>query len=141
MKIVSQDLKLGSNTWNQSITEWKNKYPLLQEKHLRPTSGVNLYQFISKLSEVMLSSDILVPGSSGACSEIAMQGFQVKPGQRVLNSEGLGPMGFGIPAPIGACIASGFKRTVSIDGDGGFLMNIQDLATIEMHNLPIRYLF
>jgi acetolactate synthase I/II/III large subunit len=137
-KIVSQNLKLGNSTWNQKITEWKNRYPLLQEKHIRPTSGVNLYQFISKLSEVMLCSDLLVPGSSGACSEIAMQGFQVKPGQRVLNSEGLGPMGFGIPAPIGACIASGFKRTVSIDGDGGFLMNIQDLATIEMHNLPIK---
>jgi acetolactate synthase-1/2/3 large subunit len=56
----------------------------------------------------------------------------------VLNSEGLGPMGFGIPAPIGACIASGMRRTISIDGDGGFLMNIQDLASIELHQLPIK---
>jgi acetolactate synthase-1/2/3 large subunit len=137
-EIESHELKLGNNAWTQRITQWKNRYPLLQEKHLKPSSGVNLYQFISKLSEVMLSSDLLVPGSSGACSEIAMQGFQVKLGQRVLNSEGLGPMGFGIPAPIGACIASGFKRTISIDGDGGFLMNIQELATIQMHNLPIK---
>ena len=86
----------------------------------------------------MEPSDIFVPGSSGACSEIAMQGFEVKEGQRVFNSEGLGPMGFGIPAPIGACIASGFRRTVSIDGDGGFLMNIQELATLELHSLPVK---
>jgi acetolactate synthase-1/2/3 large subunit len=99
---------------------------------------VNLYEFISILSNKMTGADLLVPGSSGACSEISMQGFEVKLGQRVLNSEGLGPMGFGIPAPIGACIASGFKRTISIDGDGGFLMNIQELATIELHSLPIK---
>lgn len=137
-KITSKGLLLGNPEWTYRIKDWKNRYPLLQENHNRPSSGINLYHFILKLSEVMLSSDLLVPGSSGACSEISMQGFQVKLGQRVLNSEGLGPMGFGVPAPIGACIASGFKRTISIDGDGGFLMNIQELATIELHNLPIK---
>jgi acetolactate synthase-1/2/3 large subunit len=129
---------MSNSSWIKKIAEWKASYPLLQEKHLEPSSGVNLYEFISILSNKMTSADLLVPGSSGACSEISMQGFEVKLGQRVLNSEGLGPMGFGIPAPIGACIASGFKRTISIDGDGGFLMNIQELATIELHSLPIK---
>ena len=128
----------GKETWVEKIASWKNRYPLLQPKHLEPRYGVNLYEFIDFLSERMNREDILVPGSSGACSEISMQGFRVKVGQRVLNSEGLGPMGFGIPAPIGACIASGMRRTISIDGDGGFLMNIQDLATIELHQLPIK---
>jgi acetolactate synthase-1/2/3 large subunit len=86
----------------------------------------------------MNANDLLVPGSSGACSEISMQAFENKLGQRVLNSEGLGPMGFGIAAPLGACLASGGRRTVSIDGDGGFLMNIQELATLEFSNLPIK---
>ena len=129
---------MSNSFWINKIAEWKASYPLLQERHLKPSSGVNLYEFISILSNKMTSTDLLVPGSSGACSEISMQGFEVKIGQRVLNSEGLGPMGFGIPAPIGACIASGFKRTISIDGDGGFLMNIQELATIELHSLPIK---
>ena len=128
----------GKETWIEKIASWKNRYPLLQPKHLEPKYGVNLYEFIYSLSEIMNQEDLLVPGSSGACSEISMQGFRVKIGQRVLNSEGLGPMGFGIPAPIGACIASGMRRTISIDGDGGFLMNIQDLATIEFHQLPIK---
>ena len=129
---------MSNSSWIKKIAEWKASYPLLQEQHLAPSSGVNLYEFISTLSSKMTSTDLLVPGSSGACSEISMQGFEVKSGQRVLNSEGLGPMGFGIPAPIGACIASGLKRTISIDGDGGFLMNIQELATIELHSLPIK---
>jgi len=138
LKIEKQRSPVRKQSWIKQIGDWKQRYPLLQVKHLNPSSGINLYEFILDLSEAMESTDLLVPGSSGACSEISMQGFQVKSGQRVLNSEGLGPMGFGIPAPIGACIASGFKRTISIDGDGGFLMNIQELATIELHALPIK---
>lgn len=137
-RVESRNASLGNSSWITQIMKWKAKYPLLQEKHCNPSSGVNLYDLISRLSQIMEPTDVFVPGSSGACSEISMQGFEVKLGQRVLNSEGLGPMGFGVPAPIGACIASGFQRTISIDGDGGFLMNIQELATIELHNLPIK---
>ena len=139
VKIIASSPTLNRReAWLDAIIGWKNAYPLLQPKHLEPISGINLYEFISILSDKMEGSDLLVPGSSGACSEISMQGFRVKLRQRVLNSEGLGPMGFGIPAPIGACIASGGHRTISIDGDGGFLMNIQELATIQLHNLPIK---
>ena len=124
--------------WVDRIHQWKASYPLIQHKHLAPKSGVNLYFFIAELSKLMNGDDLLIPGSSGACSEISMQAFENKIGQRVLNSEGLGPMGFGIAAPYGACLASGGRRTISIDGDGGFLMNIQELATLEFSKLPIK---
>ena len=48
-------------------------------------------------------------------------------------------MGFGIPASIGACIASGNKRTICVDGDGGFQLNIQELETLARLNLPIKF--
>ena len=130
--------KRTDRVWLERILTWKKEYPLIQTKHLAPTSGVNLYYFVSELSKLLKTSDLLVPGSSGACSEISMQAFENKLGQRVLNSEGLGPMGFGIAAPFGACLASGGQRTVSIDGDGGFMMNIQELATLEFTQLPIK---
>lgn len=133
-----QGIKPKGDDWRQRIMNWKLQFPLLQEKHLHPKSGTNLYQFIQELSQQMQSSDLLIPGSSGACSEIAMQAFKVKKGQRIFNSEGLGPMGFGIPASIGGCIASGKRRTISIDGDGGFLMNVQELATLKFYNLPVK---
>jgi acetolactate synthase-1/2/3 large subunit len=137
-KISSGSLRPKNREWINRIRSWKESYPLLQVKHLNPSSGVNLYEFIEELSRQMTSDDLLVPGSSGSCSEIAMQAFKVKLGQRVLNSEGLGPMGFGISAPIGACLASGGKRTISIDGDGGFLMNVQELATLKYADLPVK---
>jgi len=94
---------------------------------------------VEKLSEMMSPDDLLVPGSSGACSDICLQSFKVKKGQRVLNSPGIGAMGFGIPQTIGACIASGGKRTVNVNGDGGFQMNIQELETVRRLGLPIKY--
>jgi acetolactate synthase-1/2/3 large subunit len=48
-------------------------------------------------------------------------------------------MGFGIPASIGGCIASGKRRTICIDGDGGFQLNIQELETVKRLNLPIKF--
>jgi len=82
---------------------------------------------------------LIIPGSSGGCSEVTMQAFKIKKGQRMFNSEGLGPMGFGIAAAIGGCIASGKQPTVCIDGDGGFIMNIQELEVVRRLNLPIKF--
>ena len=87
----------------------------------------------------MLQTDLLIPGSSGACSEITMQAFKVKKGQRIFNSEGLGSMGFGIAASIGGCIASNRRHTICVDGDGGFIMNVQELETVRRLNLPIKF--
>ncbi|MDD5600037.1 MAG: thiamine pyrophosphate-dependent enzyme, partial [Victivallaceae bacterium] len=90
------------------------------------------------LSELMDNDAILVPGSSGACAEITMQAVKVKKGQRILNTPGLGAMGFGLPATIGASIAAGGKQTVGIVGDGGVQMNIQELQTLARLKLPVK---
>ena len=92
--------------------------------------------FIEELSKILPENSLVVPGSSGACSEVTMQALKVKKGTRVFNSEGLGSMGFGVPAAIGACLASSLK-TICIDGDGGFFMNFQELELIKRYNLPI----
>jgi acetolactate synthase-1/2/3 large subunit len=68
-----------------------------------------------------------------------MQAFKVKDGQRILNAPGLGAMGTGIPGSIGACLASNRRRTICVNGDGGFQLNIQELETVKRLNLPIKY--
>ena len=67
-----------------------------------------------------------------------MQAFKIRNDVRVFNSEGLGSMGFGVPSAVGGCIASN-KRTICVDGDGGFIMNVQELETAKRLNLPIKY--
>jgi acetolactate synthase-1/2/3 large subunit len=67
-----------------------------------------------------------------------MQVFRVKKGQRICNAPGLGAMGTGLPQAIGVCLASGQKRTLCINGDGGFQLNIQELETLRRLNLPLK---
>ena len=81
---------------------------------------------------------MIVPESSGAAGEITYQALRVKHGQKVKNAAGLGSMGFGVPYALGACFANGKRRTILIDGDGAFQLNIQELATIAQRRLPIK---
>lgn len=128
------------SSWIEQIQRWKKRYPFkVYSSTNHNENEVNLYEFMDYLSKILESDAILVPGSSGACSEVVMQAFKVKLGQRIFNSEALGPMGFGIPAAIGACIASDYRKIYCIDGDGGFLMNLQELAVVHLRKLPIKF--
>lgn len=124
--------------WFSRCKEYKSKYPVVLPQYWEQKEYVNTYVLFDVLSELMKETDILVPGSSGSCSEITMQAFKVKKGQRIFNTPGLGAMGFGLPASIGACLAGGRKRTVSIIGDGGLQHNIQELETLVRLKLPIK---
>jgi len=111
--------------WHACIANWRSKYPLGK---LTPSLAyLETYDVVRVLSREMEEGDLFIPGSSGACSEVSMQAFSNKFGQRVFNSQGLGPMGFGIAAPIGASCLRPEANIYSIDGDGGFQMNVQEL--------------
>ena len=127
------------NGWIEQCNILKNKYPLVLEEYRTLKDKVNTYVLIDSLSRNLTQEDVIVPGSSGSCSEITCQAFKCKKGQVFLNNQGLGSMGFGLPASIGACVASNRRRTVCINGDGGFVMNIQELETVRRLNLPIKY--
>jgi len=125
--------------WLQQCKEWQAKYPVIVPEYWEQKEHVNNYVLIDVLSDLAKPTDLLIPGSSGCCSEVTMQSFKVTKGMRIFNSEGLGAMGFGIAASIGGCIAGERRHTICIDGDGGFVMNIQELETVRRLNLPIKY--
>jgi acetolactate synthase I/II/III large subunit len=133
------DGEMGRSTWVQRVQEWKSKYPVvLPEYWTEPKDCVSMYVLIDVLSDALGADDLIVPGSSGPCSDIFMQVFRAKAGQRILNAPGLGAMGTGLPATIGACLASGGRRTICVNGDGGFQLNIQELETLRRLDLPIK---
>ena len=124
--------------WLSRCLEWKKKYPVVQPKHRMRDTPLSTYNFCDVLSDVLAEGDIIAPGSSGFACEIFFLVHRTKRNQRILHARGLGAMGFGPPSAIGACLASGRHRTVCIDGDGGFQMNAQELATIARLELPIK---
>ena len=125
--------------WTSVCKGWQDKYPVILDDYWDEEGIVNNYVLVDSLSQTVEDGDLLVPGSSGTCSEVTMQAFKIRKDVRVFNSEGLGSMGFGVPAAIGGCIASDHKRTICIDGDGGFMMNMQELETAKRLDLPIKY--
>jgi acetolactate synthase-1/2/3 large subunit len=128
-----------STAWTQQTGDWKVKYPVILPSYWDEQNFVNTYVLIDVLSDLCTASDVLAPGSSGACSDIFLQCFRLKLGQRVVNSPSLGAMGTGLPGTIGSCLASGRRRTICVNGDGGFQLNIQELETVRRLNLPVKY--
>jgi acetolactate synthase I/II/III large subunit len=126
------------SVWRHRCATWRSKYPVVQDSYRSLVSGVNAYVLVHEIGRLLREGDILVPGSSGACSEVTAQAVPVSKGIRFINTHGLGAMGFGVPAALGACVASGGMRTICIDGDGGFPMNSQELATVARLNLAIK---
>jgi acetolactate synthase-1/2/3 large subunit len=127
--------------WLEKTREWQARYPVVLPEYRQEDTGyVSTYVLNDVLSDELTPSDLIVTGGAGACSDILMQAFRLKKGQRVVNAPGIGAMGTGIPAAIGACLASRGRRTVCIDGDGGFQLNIQELETLRRLDLPIKFL-
>jgi acetolactate synthase-1/2/3 large subunit len=125
--------------WIERCREWKARYPVVLETHRVAEGPVSVYHFSDVMSEVLEPGDLIVSGSSGSAIELFLLALRVKDKQRVFHTTALGAMGFGIPAAIGACLANGHRRTVCVDGDGGFQFNIQELETVHRLNLPITF--
>ena len=124
--------------WLHWCDKMKKKYPVPDKSSLTIRKGcVNTYLFVEELSKMLTCEHVLVPGSSGSCAEITMQTIKIAHGLRLLNTPGLGSMGFGLPAAIGACIAS-HRKTITIVGDGGLQHNIQELETLNRLQLPVK---
>jgi acetolactate synthase-1/2/3 large subunit len=140
-RLLERKMQINNDNrdWLATTKEWQQRYPVVLDEYWAPKDLVNNYAFIDALSDLMSPGDLLIPGSSGACSEVTMQAFKVKEGMRIFNSEGLGPMGFGIAASMGGCIAAGRQPTVCVDGDGGFFMNVQELEVVRREKLPIKF--
>jgi acetolactate synthase-1/2/3 large subunit len=125
--------------WLDRCRRWREQYPFVTAEQRAQDGGINTYAFSETLAEEACQGDVVLPGSSGLACEIFLTAFKAKAGQRIFHNKGTGAMGLSQPAAIGACLGSGRRRTICIDGDGGFLMNIQELETVKRLNLPIKF--
>lgn len=123
--------------WKKRCLDWKARYGVRNEKSFGQSGEITHYQFIDALSEVVEPGSIVSSGSSGLGVEVFYSVFRNKEEQRVFLTSGLGSMGYGLPAAIGACFASGCKPMVAVETDGSLQLNIQELATMRSFNLPI----
>lgn len=129
---------LDTSEWLQYCREAKRNYPIYKEAQAHLGGQTNMYLFGHELSKRTRSDDVIVGGSSGRSCGIIGLSYERKEGQVQIAAMGLGSMGFALPASIGASIACGKRRTITLDGDGSLQHNLQELALIRGYGLPIK---
>jgi acetolactate synthase-1/2/3 large subunit len=125
--------------WNKRCADWKTRYPVVTDSHRQPAGPVSIYHLAEVIGQETTPEDLMISGSSGSGIEIFLFACPTRTGRRIYHTAGLGSMGNGLPGSIGVCIAGGRRRTVCVDGDGGFQFNIQELETVARLNLPIKF--
>ena len=122
--------------WWKQIEEWRTKYPLkyksLGEDLIMPQAAIEELYRQTKEQDVCLAVGV------GQHQMWAAQFYKFDKPRRWMSSSGLGTMGFGLPAAMGAQAAHPDKLCIDIDGDGSFLMNVQELATCHCEKLPVK---
>ncbi|XP_055836407.1 acetolactate synthase 2, chloroplastic-like [Solanum dulcamara] len=129
-------LKLDFSPWRQELTEQKMKYPLNYKTFSEAIPPQYAIQVLDELTNG--SAIMLVQVCVGQHQMWAAQYYKYKKPRQWLTSGGLRAMGFGLPAAIGAAVGRPGEVVVDIDGDGSFIMNLQELATIKVENLPVK---
>jgi acetolactate synthase-1/2/3 large subunit len=120
--------------WAQEIADLRAEWPDTAE--LPDIEGINPNAFMHELSAAA-SQATAYAIDVGQHQQWAAQSLELGPGQRFLTSGGMGAMGFGLPAAIGAVLTLG-GPVVMVAGDGSFQLNIQELQTVAQHRLPVK---
>jgi acetolactate synthase-1/2/3 large subunit len=123
--------------WVQQCQQWKREYPFHYDQQFQ---GILQQHAISELSRLTRDRDTYVAVGVGQHQMWSAQFFRFQEPNRWLSSSGLGTMGFGLPAAMGAQAAHPDALVIDIDGDGSFQMNIQEMATCVCENLPVKVL-
>lgn len=120
-------------SWLKQINEWQKKIPCLENK----TDKLSAISVIQKIYEYTKNLDPIICTDVGQHQMWAAQLYKMNKPRRFVTSGGLGTMGFGFPAAMGASVGCPDKIVINIAGDGSIQMNIQELATCVANNIPV----
>ena len=127
----------GRVAWRERIAGWERRHPLGHPTPM-PGSALKPQEVLTRIDELVAGhEDVVWTTGVGQHQMWAMQYTRVDRPRSFVTSGGLGTMGFGLPAALGAQLARPGATTVCIDGDGSFQMTLQELATAVAERLPV----
>lgn len=122
--------------WLAYCRQVRRDVPLLEANTTGP-GFLSPYDVATALGRLSMPDDIVIPCSSGGAFTVMMQAFEMQSGQRMVTNKGLASMGYGLSGAIGAAIASD-RRTILVEGDGGFSQNLQEIGTAAVNDLDLK---
>jgi acetolactate synthase-1/2/3 large subunit len=136
-QIVETDLGDHSN-WLAYARTVRERLPLVEPDNITAPGFIDPYRFVEQLSAAARLNDVIIPCSSGGAFTTMMQAFAQQRGQTIITNKGLAAMGYGLSGAIGAALAHPARRTILVEGDGGFMQNLQELATVDVNQLNLK---
>ena len=130
---TKEDWEKVRKEWFAQIEEWKRAYPLTYEQ-----KGIIKPQYVIEKIHELTRGNVIISTEVGQNQMWTAQYFAFDQPRRLLTSGGLGTMGYGFPAAIGAQVAFPDETVIDIAGDGSIQMNIQELATAVQYKLPVK---
>lgn len=127
--------------WFAQIEEWKRSFPLSAYKHVKPlTTSIRPQEVVESLSNLTahMKDKVLISTGVGQHQMWTAQHYRWRHPRTMITSGGLGTMGYGLPAAIGAKLARPDCLVLDIDGDASFSMTLNELATIAYYNIPVK---
>ncbi|MDE7179355.1 MAG: thiamine pyrophosphate-binding protein [Lachnospiraceae bacterium] len=144
LRDVLEDINKSDYQRNEEHQEWvdwcrnlNKKYPATLPEYYNDENGLNPYVFMTEFFKELNEDESIVCGNGSACV-VTFQAAMIKRKQRLYTNSGCAAMGYGFPAAVGACVARPEKRIICIDGDGSFMMNIQELQTVVFNKLNMK---
>ncbi|MHC1585568.1 MAG: biosynthetic-type acetolactate synthase large subunit [Candidatus Syntropharchaeia archaeon] len=132
MLSILRERKIKNNAWLEKIARWKKEYPLEYDE----SGGLKPQYIVQQIYD--LCPDAIVVTEVGQNQMWAAQYFVHKKPRHFISSGGLGTMGYGLPASIGAKVGRPDEIVIDISGDGSFMMNCQEIATAVENHIPIK---
>lgn len=130
-KIAEYVEPCSTSKWLAQIDAWKNEHPLT----MRPNGVMGPLDIFNAINEQF--DDAIIVTDVGQHQMLTSQYVDITENRQIIMSGGLGTMGYGLPGAIGAKIGNPDKPVIAISGDGGMQMNIQELATAVLEELPV----
>jgi len=138
LKLVLPQLKTATQiqTWQTHIAEMKVDYA---NRYDHPGEAIFAPAMLNQLAQ-MMPADTVICSDVGQHQMWVAQHMYVDRPENHISSSGLGTMGFGVPAAVGAQVARPTDTVIAVSGDGSFMMNVQELGTIKRKKLPVKIL-
>jgi len=133
-EMAAEVKKVDRKKWDEQVEEWKKKFPLIYRNDGKTIKPQYVIEKISELTR----GNCIITTEVGQNQMWAAQFFRFKKPRTFITSGGLGTMGYGFPAAIGAQVANPDKLVIDIAGDGSIQMNIQEMATAVRYKLPVK---
>jgi acetolactate synthase-1/2/3 large subunit len=138
--LLKTGIRLDRNSWIQKCKQVRNLLPKISEQNSKTDFFIQPQELISEIGHIAPENAAFSSSSSGGTFTVTMQTIELQEHQRLVSNKALASMGYGTAAAIGLSLADTSRQVVSLEGDGGFAQNLQELGTASWNQLNVKFL-